>query len=342
MSDTDNSETKADGGTVEEQLFGGGGASDGSRTRSPQERLNRLLDMYLFTPFRIAWNDWRARIGGIGVLFYILMGTLGVMLVPEPKLNEAPRYLPAFQDPAVPCGTDNVGQPICRSVVHATPAMLKMALAGVLFAIGVAVIFGFVAGYKGGLIDTLIMTLTDIMITLPALPLVIIIAAIYPPEDPFIVGAILAVDNWPGLARQIRSQVITLREESYVEASRAMGIPTSQIIGRELFPQMAPFVLISSAYAATAVITESVGLYFLGVLPFTTDNWGVMMNFAHTQGGAVSNFMFTGHWLLFPLLALSGMTFSLVLFGQGMDRVFNPRLRARHSKTTPNDSERRK
>lgn len=341
MSDRDNSDTRTDGGTVEEQIFGGGGGG-GPRTRSPKERFNRVLDIYLLAPLRIAWEDWRARIGGLGLLFYILMGTIGVMIVPAPVLNEGPRYLPAFQSAAIPCGTDNAGRAICKSVIHSTPAMLKMALAGVLLAVGVAVIFGFVAGYKGGLIDTMIMTLTDIMITLPALPLVIIIAAIYPPEDPFLVGAILAIDNWPGLARQIRSQVLTLREESYVEASRAMGISTTQIIGRELFPQMAPFVLISSAYAATAVITESVGLYFLGILPFTTLNWGVMMNFAHTQGNAISNFMFTGHWLLFPLLALSGMTFSLVLFGQGMDRVFNPRLRARHSKTTPEDSDLRK
>jgi len=185
------------------------------------------------------------------------------------------------------------------------------------------------------------MTLTDVMITLPGLPLIILIAAVYPPQDPFIVGAILAIDNWPGLARSLRSQVLTLREESYVEASRTMGLSTSEIVGKDLIPQLAPFVLISSAGAATGVIAESVALFYLGILPSTsaTDNWGVMLNYAIENADAVNNWANAGHMMLFPLLALSGMTFFLILLGQGLDSLFNPRLRARHSSTTVDDGD---
>ncbi|MFB6150657.1 MAG: ABC transporter permease [Haloarculaceae archaeon] len=338
MSESDD-DTRADGGSVEQEIFGTGDSGRGPRTSSPQERFRRLMDLYVLSPLRTAWDDWRARIGGIGLLFYILMGTVGVMIVPKPVLNEGPRYLPALVDPQYPLGTNNVGVDLLKKVVHSTPAMLKMALAGVLFTVGAAVIVGFVAGYKGGTIDAVLMTFTDIMLTLPALPLVILIAAIYPPEDPFIVGAILSINRWTGLARQIRSQVLTLREEAYVEASRAMGISTTQIIGRDLFPRMAPFIMISSAFAANGVIIGSTALYFLGILPFSTSNWGVMLNYARRVGGAIQHFSYSGHWLLVPLLAITGMTFSLVLFGQGMDRVFNPRLRARHSTTTPDTEE---
>jgi peptide/nickel transport system permease protein len=342
MSDRETDNVRTDGGSIEQEIFGtGGGDGDGPRrhTSSPQERMRRLLDLYLMSPLRVAWNDWRARIGGLGVLFYVLMGTVGVMVIPEPTINEGPRYLGAFIDPQFPLGTNNIGEGIFEKLVHSTPAMLKMALAGVLFAIGVAVIVGFVSGYKGGVIDAALMTLTDVMITLPGLPLVIIIAAIYPPEDPFLVGAILSINRWTGLARQIRSQVLTLREESFVEASRAMGISTTEIIGRDLFPRMAPFIMVSSAFAATAVIAQSVALYFLGILPFSTSNWGVMLYYAQ-QNGAIQAWASKGHWILFPLLALSGMTFSIVLLGQGMDRVFNPRLRARHAQTTSDAEER--
>lgn len=328
MSDEDNS-PKTDGG-IEHEIFSSSGESDA--IVSPGQRIERLLDLYIYTPLRVAWSDWRARIGGLMILFYIAMGTIGVVLVPEPALNEGTRYLGAFENWSIPLGTDNVGRSIGKQIVHATPAMLKMALAGVIFSAGVATLVGLVAGYKGGVVDKVLMTLTDIVLTLPGLPLIVVIAAIYPPKDPFLVGALLAIDSWPGLARALRSQVLTLREESYVEASRAAGLSTPTIINRDIMPQLMPYISINAASAAAGVIGASVGLYFLGILPFTTNNWGVMMNSAHTQG-ALANPEHMGHWLFFPALALSGMTFALVLFSQGMDRVFNPRLRARHSNT---------
>jgi len=344
MSNSDTNERRTDGGTVEQEIFGTSGDGDGGRRKtSPQERFRRLIDTYFATPFRIAWNDWRARIGGLGVLLYILMGVVGPRLVDQPTLNWRVAYTGAFIYPDYPLGTDYAGRDMMTSIIHATPAMLKMALAGVLFSIGVAVIFGFVSGYKGGMIDTVMMTLTDVMITLPGLPLIILIAAVYPPQDPFIVGAILAIDNWPGLARNLRSQVLTLREESYVEASRTMGLSTTEIIGKDLIPQLAPFVLISSAGAATGVISESVALYYLGILPSSSpiDNWGVMLHYSISQADAVNNWAQAGHMMLFPLLALSGMTFFLILLGQGLDQLFNPRLRARHSSTTSDEGDER-
>lgn len=329
-------ELKSDGGVAKEDIFGAGDDAERART-PPKERLRRTFDVYVRAPLAIAWSDWRTRIGGLGIALYVLMGTVGVLVVPSPQIDEGPNYLGPFQDLSIPLGTDYVGRSIGKQIVHATPAMLQMALAGIVFTIGVGVLVGLVAGYKGGLVDRVLMTLTDVVIVLPGLPLVIVIAAIYPPRNAFLVGAILAIDQWPGLARELRSQVLTLREEDYVEAARAMGMSTPTIIGQEIMPKLAPYVLINAAGAATAVITASVALYFLNILPFTNENWGVMMNFAYEQGNAVSNPGHAGHWLFFPLLALSGMTFALTLFSQGLDRVFNPRLRARHAKTVAED-----
>jgi peptide/nickel transport system permease protein len=327
-----------DGGSAERLIFSPDPEEgDVSESVSRRDRFARVVENYVLTPLRIGWSDWRTRIGGTGLLVFILMGTIGVLVIPEAALNEGPRYLSPFKDWSMPFGTDNVGRGIAKRIVHATPAMLKMAAAGVIFSSGVALVVGFLSGYKGGLLDTALMTVTDVVITLPGLPLIIVIAAVYPPSDPFVVGAILAIDEWPGLARAIRSQVLTLREESYVEAARTMDMPTRSIIARDLVPQLAPYILVRSANAARGVITASVALYFLGILPFTTSNWGVMMNFAHTKGQALANFGYSGHWMLFPGLALAGLTFSLVLFAQGLDRVFNPRIRARHSKTTPEE-----
>lgn len=339
MSDNQ-SETSADGGRPETVMSVFGQAEENKLAQvSPAERLNRLLDQYVYAPLRIGWTDWRTRIGGGIVLFWLLLGTVGVVFIPEPVLNEGPRYVGAFQDFSYPLGTDSMGQSVGEQIVHATPAMLKMGLAGVLFSAGLGVTIGITAGYKGGRVDSVLMTLTDIVLTIPGLPVIIVIAAIWPPNDPFIVGMIIAIDSWPGLARQLRAQVITIREESYIESARTMGIPTTAILQRDIIPQMAPFILINAAGAATAVIGASVGLYFLGILPFTSLNWGMMMNLAHQTGGALSSPGRAGHWLFFPAMALASLGFGLTLLSQGMDRVFNPRLRARNASTLSDEDE---
>lgn len=331
-------ELRPDGGTEElDALITEADLSES--TFSKRQRYGRLIDLYLIAPLRVAWSDWRARIGGLIILFYILMGTIGVLVVPSPEMSEVPIFQKPFQSPTAPLGADQMGQSIGKQIVHATPAMLQMALAGVIFSAGIAVIVGVVSGYRGGVIDRIMMTLSDIVIALPGLPLIIVIAAIYTPRNPFVVGAIIAIDTWPGLARAIRSQVLTLRQESYVEAGRAMGLTNFNIMRNDIIPQIMPYVAINAAMSAAAVISGSAALYFLGVLPFTTLNWGVMMNLARTTGNAVSDPWHAGHWLFFPTLALSGLMFGLVLFSQGLDRVFNPRLRARHAKTVSGNGE---
>lgn len=299
-----------------------------------KDRLYRLLDLYLFAPLRVAWTDWRARIGISIIVFFILVGTVGVRIVSEPILNEGPVYTPWFQRLDMPLGTDNYGRPIGKMLVHATPDILKMALAGVIFAIGLAIAIGVVAGYKGGIIDYVLMTISDIVMIIPGLPFTIVLIAIWQPRDPFFVGVVLAIDSWPSLARMLRSQVLTIREEEYVEAARGMGVPTHAIVQKEITPQLMPYIMINASNAAQGVIFAAVGLYFLGFLPEGgSANWGVMMNQAYQQGGAIANVERAGHWLFAPMLTLVVFTMGLILFSQGMDRVFNTRIRARHAKT---------
>lgn len=336
---TDNeTKTRTDGGTAEEMIFGTGEEVDAARL-SFRERLRRFVDRNILAPIRIGWTDWRTRVGGLGLVFYILMGTVGVMVVPEPTLNEGPAYLGAFEDWSLPFGTTDIGYGVGKQIVHATPAMLMMAGAGALTTVGIGATVGFVGGYKGGIVDRVMLTITDIQAVIPGLPLVIVLAGIFADfmQSPLVVGFVLAIDTWPGLSRAIRSQMLTLRQEEYIEAGRSLGLSTPTLIRQDLFPKLAPYVLVNMAGAATQVIKASVALYFLGVLPVTSLNWGVMMNQAYETGNAVSNIGTAGHWLFFPAVFLSGLTFVLVLFAQGLDRVFNPRLRARHAQTTPDE-----
>ena len=311
--------------------------ADIDREPTPRsQRLKRQLDLYVLAPARVAMTDWRAVVGTAIITMFFLMGTVGVWLVDRPSSNDAPTLVPPFQNPNYILGTDTVGKPIGAQLIHATPDMFRMVFAGAVVSVGFAALVGVLSGFlRGSKIDTILMSITDIIITIPGLPLVIVLIAIFQPRDPYVIGVLLGLDNWPGLARTVRSQVLSIREESYVEASQIMGISTGTILRRDVLAQLMPYITVNAALASRRIIFESVGLYFLGILPFTTFNWGVMMNIAY-EGNALSKpDMY--HFLAFPLLTIFLMSFGLVLFSQGMDSVFNVRLRARHSSTIDDD-----
>lgn len=333
---TDKPEIRCDGGeTTDNSIFE---LIDDTNAEPPSvsERVSRMFYEYVVVTGKIVLSDVRTVIGLSIIMAIILMGTVGPHFVTKPLIGMYPSDIGPFQSTKFILGTDKNGQSIAAQIVYATPAMLKMALSGAVVATGIGVLIGTTAGYKGGKVDTVLMTFTDIVLTMPGLPLIILLAAIYQPKNPFVVGFILAIDNWPGLARKLRSQVLTIREESYVEASRTMGFSSKEILRGDIVPQLMPYITINSANAARGVIFESVGLYYIGVLPFTTVNWGVMMKMAY-DNFAVTNWHLRGHWLWFPMLTLLLLSIGLILFSQGMDRVFNPRLRARHSSKSPDD-----
>ncbi|AHG01373.1 ABC transporter permease (plasmid) [Halostagnicola larsenii XH-48] len=303
---------------------------------SRSERFKRQFDLYVLAPCRVAMTDWRAVLGTAILTVFVLMGTLGVWLVDQPLSGDAPNLVPPFQNTEYILGTDMNGEPILAQLIHATPDMFRMVFAGAVVSIGFAAIVGVVSGFlRGTMVDRLLMGVTDIIITIPGLPLVIVLIAIFQPTDPYVIGVLLGLDNWPGLARTVRSQVLSIREESYVEASQIMGISTGTILRRDVLSQLMPYITVNSALASRRIIFESVGLYFLGILPFTTFNWGVMMNLAYENHALSTPDMY--HTLALPLLTIFMMSFGLVLLSQGLDSVFNVRLRARHASTIDDD-----
>ncbi len=306
-------------------------------TLTKRERWALAIERSILAPARIVWMDIRARVGLLIIFGFVAMAVVGTRVVREPAVGEGERLEPAFSSVAHPLGTDSVGRDILGQIVHASPNMLLMILAGGVFTTVMATSVGATSGYLGGRIDRLIMSVTDIVMTIPGLPLVVILAAALSPQNPLVVGVILTINAWAGLARAIRSQVLTIRESAYVEASKAMGISTPSIVRRDILPNIMPYVLINFVDAARNVIFASVGLYFIGVLPYdSVVNWGVMIDLAYQGGGLQS--MAAVHWLLAPLLTITILSFGLIMFAQGTDRMFNPRVRARHT-TTPADGD---
>lgn len=293
------------------------------------DRFQDQFDRWIGTPAKILWSDYRGKIGVVLVTIYLLMGTVGVMVIAPPNQN-GPFLVQPFQDWTYPLGTDGLGQGLLAIMVHATPNMLKMIFAGAIFGNMLGVTMGLMAGYFGGNIDKVLMAFADSIASIPGLPLLVIIAAIIEPQNPFLVGIVVNVTGWAGQARGIRSQVLPLVDEEYVEAAESIGSSSSNIMVKEILPNLLPLIFIGFLSGAVGIVRKSVGLYFLGLLPFnTTSNWGVVLNYAYYQSGALYTSK-AAHWLIVPMVTITGLTFGLTLLAQAFDQVFNPRVRARH------------
>ena len=287
------------------------------------------LERWVASPLRVLWSDYRGRVGLIIVTFYVLMGTVGVIIYPETSTMEHEDLQPAFQSAEYFLGTNGIGEDLLAKVIHSTPKMLKMMLAGAVFANCLGLAIGLFSGYLGGNVDKTLMTLTDTIGSIPGLPLLLILGALFEPQNAYLIGIMVSINAWTGLARGIRAQVLPLRKQEYVEASRSMGQPTSSVLIKQILPDLLPLFAIRLFNSATGIITASVALYFLGVLPVDRDNWGYMLNQAYTNSGALTD-PSTVHWLLVPIVTISLLTFGLTMLAQAFDQVFNPRVRARH------------
>lgn len=320
----------------------GGMFSDGVVTEvTHRQRVTEVFYESIYEPFLVGWSDWRTKFGIIVIGLFVLMGVVAavssseawileqITLVAEPISNQAPPREPPFQSWDYPLGTGPTGRSLWGGIVHATPTMLQMILAGAVFSTAMATIVGTFAGYKGGTTERVLMTITDILMTIPGLPLVVVLVVLVNPTNPMVIGIIITINAWAGLARTIHSQVLTLREHSYVEASRTMGIGTPTIIQKDILPNLMPYITVNFVNAARIVIYDSVALYFLGILPVIgMDNWGVMMDVGYQQGNALI-VMDHAYMLIVPMAPVIIISLALILFAQGTDRMFNPRMRSR-------------
>ena len=301
---------------------------EASQNRGRIDWQNESLRKRFYEPAVVAWADIRTRIGLILLAIYLSMAAVAVLgLWHAPDVGQGPRLLTAFQNWQYPLGTTKSGTGVLALIIESTPFILQMVFAGGVWATFMAVAIATLAGYKGGTIDRVLMTISDFVMAIPGLPLVIIIAVAVNPESPLVTGVILTINYWGGVARSLRSQVLSIRENEYVEASRAMGVGTFRVIQKDILPNIMPYVLIQFVYAARYTIFASIGLYFLGVLPYSGQNWGVTLNYAYHSGALFT--LGAAHWLLAPMAAIIGLTLALTLFSQGLDRVFNPRVQTR-------------
>ncbi len=221
-------------------------------------------------------------------------------------------------------GTDFRGGDILTQLFYGAQVAFIVGGLAAIFAVGIGTFVGLIAGYFGKIVDTLLMRTTDIFLVLPFLPIVLILASILRPSI-WVIILVLGIVGWPGIARVIRAQVLTLKERPFVDAARVSGASDLRLIFFQVAPNVLPFsFLYMSLTVAGAIITEA-ALSFLGLGDITVISWGGMLSQVLTFGGAL-----TAWWWLFPPgLAITLLSLGFYLLGRGFDEIINPRLRRR-------------
>jgi len=221
-------------------------------------------------------------------------------------------------------GTDFYGGDILTELFYGAQVAFVVGLLAALFAVGVGTLVGLISGYYGKLVDALLMRTTDIFLVLPFLPIVLIFVSILRPSI-WIIILTLAIVGWPGIARVIRAQVLSLKERPFIDAARVSGASDSRIIFRHIAPNVLPFsFLYMSLTVAGAIITEA-ALSFLGLGDPAVISWGGMLSLLLSQGAA----LYAWWWLLPPGLCITILSLGFYLLGRGFDEIINPRLRRR-------------
>jgi len=269
------------------------------------------------------WSNGKARVG------LVILGLIVVMAVFAPLLAPHSPTATNFTQNSGPTsvnwlGTNSVGQDVFSQLVYGSRVSLLVGLGAGAIATLVAVTLGLIAGYRPGVIDQVIGFVTNLALVIPALPLIIILAAYLQGRSVWTIVLVVAFTGWATGCRVIRSQTATLRTREFVTSAVLSGERLLRVAFREILPNMTSLVAASFFSAATAAVLAEASLEFLGLGNPATVSWGTILYAAQQQ-----NALLTGQWLmiLVPGLAIALLMVSLTLINFGVDALSNPRLR---------------
>ena len=265
----------------------------------------------------------RAAVLGLGILFTILfMAATAHLFYPEDPFRLVGRPLSGPFENGFLLGSDSLGRDVASGIVHGAKTSLLIGLIATLVSIFIGIFFGAFAGYFGGRVDDLLMRITEIFQTIPSFIFAILLVAIMKPSIVSIVIAI-AVVSWPGVARLVRGEFLSLKNREFVQACHTIGMSDLRVMLREILPNcLSPIIVIGSLMVATAILIES-GLAFLGLGDPNIMSWGF-------QIGAGRTMLRSAWWVCtFPGIAILITVLAINLIGEGLNDALNPRLKER-------------
>ncbi len=264
-----------------------------------------------------------ALIGATAALALTLMAILAPWIAPHSfeSINLGRRWM----EPSVGgnvFGTDELGRDVLTRIMYAGRISLVVGYVVALSISVVGALVGAIAGFYGGWLDSLLMRIVDMLISIPLLPLYLILAALIPGGGVGRIVLIFTVFGWTTVARLVRGQILSLKSQDFVEAGRAMGASEARIILRHLIPNaLAPVIVAATLTVGNAILAES-GLSYLGLgIQPPIPSWGNMLQRAQ-------EYLLKASWLaIFPGLFIFMTVLSFNFLGDGLRDALDPRLK---------------
>lgn len=265
---------------------------------------------------------------GIGILLSLLLFVgYGTLFYPHERFRPLSADVRLPPSTTYPFGTDTQGRDIFAVMVRGIPLTLRIGLiaGGIGLVLGTSL--GFIAAYYGGWVDAAIRTVVDVGLTIPGLLILILIAVnVKGGLSVDQMGLAVATVAWVHPARTIRSQVLVIREQLYVEIARLSGVSGLGIVFREMMPNLMPYLAASFVGSVGAAILASIGLEALGLGPFDSPTLGMTVYFNIVFSSVVVGMWW---WLVPPIAAMAMIFVGLFLIASGLDEWADPRLRKR-------------
>lgn len=232
---------------------------------------------------------------------------------------------PNEQQPVFLLGADKNGHDILSRMIHGTVVSMTIGLVGIAISLVISVLLGGLSGLLGGLVDTVIQRVIEFLMSLPAIPLWMALAAAVPPSwDPlqryFAIVVILSMIGWTGLAREVRGKFMALREEEYISAALVDGASRARLIFRHMLPQFASHIIAGLSLSIPGMILAETSLSWLGLgLQAPVVSWGVLLQEAQNV-----RVITTSPWIMIPGIAVVVAVLAFNFFGDGLRDAADP------------------
>ena len=275
----------------------------------------------------VLWELLRNRSFTIGATIFLallLFALIGALFV-DPSMRRVgsfPPRQPPLEDTLL--GTTALGQSVAIQLTEAIPNSIQVGLIAAAVGTILGALIGFSAGYFGGWVDAVLRVLIDVFLAVPSLLFLILISALVRGIGVTEMALIIGIFAWPSPARQVRAQVLSLKERGFVQMARISGMNGMEIIVRELMPHMGQWLGANFVNAFIAAVLAESGLSILGLGPQREMTLGMMIYWSLSYAAIFQNLWW---WWIAPVLTLMALFLALYLIHIGFDEVSNPRLR---------------
>ncbi len=263
------------------------------------------------------------RMGLVGVI--IIVGFLLVALIAPVLHTVDPHQSGSVENIMQPpslnfwFGTDDLGRDIWSQILYGSRVSLLIGFLSALVTVFTGALIGIIAGFYGGIVEEILMRIVDFFMMLPELPLMIVLAAILGPNIWNIIF-VVSVVSWPTTARIVRSQVLSLKERPFVEASRCIGANDFLLMFGEILPNVIPILFAEAVLMITEAIYAEAVLSFLGLGDPTRISWGMMLHFAFESGVMAS----APWWVLPPIVSIVTLIIGFSFLGTAVSDILKP------------------